>query len=208
MDIKNLDAYKPKVKAQAVDVKPIEVATPVTVEPEVAADPEQEPQEILNHLPIIDQYVYSRNCTEYIQFEISPNRVDILNGIEARLRIKEKEYRRYLASIKKAVKVLPIELVPIYIETKSYIVVDTLWPGFSTDIIGGGDLVTANLVIDYGDKLQLDNVKSFKIIKTALSNIRSGHSTVKPAAKPYYNHNYCNECVYTKICQRRALEKN
>jgi hypothetical protein len=206
MDIKNLDAFKPRTKVmdQVEVVKDVEVVkiepTPELLEP----DPIYQEPSIPSTLPVIDQYVYSRNCSEYIKFEISPNRVDILNGIEAMLRIKEKEYRKYLASIKNAFKVLPIELVPIYIETKSFIVADTLWPGFNTDIIGGSDLVTDNLILEYSDKLRLDNIRTFKIIKTAPSNIRSGHSTIKP----YYNHNYCNECVYTKICQRRALEKN
>jgi hypothetical protein len=204
MDIKNLDAFKPRTKVmdrvevvEAVEVVDAE-PTPELLEP----DPIRQEPSIPNNLPVINQYVYSRNCSEYIKFEISPNRVDILNGIEARLRIKEKEYRKYLTSIKNAVKILPIELVPIYIETKSYIVIDTLWSGFNTDIIGGSDLVTDNLILEYSDKLQLDNIKSFKIIKTA------GVSVMAKTIKPYYNHNYCNECVYTKICQRRALEKN
>jgi hypothetical protein len=201
MDITNLEAFAPKPKTHVKekvnsfiiksDFEQKEsntsglVAVDTITLPEVNKDKLVESAKIVNK-PVIDLYILSRNCTEYIILNEQSNNLEL--QVNSKLLIdRERHKRTYIKNLLHDIGNEEVE-----IEAKYFIFKDKLIKDY-------------HLYLETEDKLVID-----KFINTGFITL------TKPAkieilridAQPYYNHDYCNDCIFTKICQRRKLEKN
>jgi hypothetical protein len=136
--------------------------------------------------PVIDLYILSRNCTEYITLNEQSRNLEL--QINSKLLIdREKHKRTYIHNLLRDIGTEDVE-----IEAKYFIFKDKLIKDY-------------HLYLETEDKLVID-----KFINTGFVTLtKPGKIEIlRIDSQPYYNHDYCDECIFTKICQRRKLEEN
>lgn len=136
--------------------------------------------------PVIDLYILSKNCSEYILLNEEYKQFNNIDKLSNVLEIAKRSYFRLLSdSMGLALSISKIEF-----ETPSYIFRDYIWDDY-------------NLDFDTKEIILID--KFFTYIKNK-EIIQNNFIILKTDTKdPFYNLNYCNLCTFKKICPRSSL---
>lgn len=215
MDINNLEAFAPRPKISAspgVNITSIQkdsLSEPISISTtkvqtnsdgaffptefscygniEIAPDPIPEPGTLDQSIkPIIDLYILSKNCTEYILLNEEYKQLNNVDKLTNTLEIAKRSYFRSLSdSMGIALSINKIEF-----ETPTYIFRDFIWDDYFLDYDTTETILIDKFFTYIKNKETIQN--TFIILKTDMKD-------------PFYNLSYCSSCTFRKICQRSSL---
>lgn len=146
--------------------------------------------------PIIDLYVLSKNCTEYINHNLNYtnmlNQNNVLNIIDKNSNIIEQETRNFIKSIQRRFADL-YEIEELVFETPRFIFKDYIWQNYDLYF---PEFIRYNL---------LSNLLLSYISIPTQTNFYRFINITQINKQTYYNIKYCNFCTFKEICQRRHI---
>ncbi len=166
---------------------PTEFSCYGSIEITPSSNPAPESPSIIDK-PIIDLYILSKNCNEYINLNEEYKQFCNIDKLTNVLEIAKRSYFKSLAS--STGNILNISMIEF--ETPSYIFRDFIWDDY---------------FLDYDTKELILIDKFFTYVKTTDPKVDLSKFIVLKTDKkdPFYNLNYCSLCTFKKICQRSSL---